>query len=209
MTDRSIYVYTLIGILIGLIVWKIGWKVHCIWFDIPIMMIIIIIIIIITMLICNLKWIRRVYRRDAALSGVHDIISWFSLLSIFLRLLKLYVGFFKSRSLGKRGFRITKKRRNKMEGIVLVARTTVFLDWKTCFNFNLSMDNKYIHYNVWEVWEWMNNFISHFTERVITYPCWGLSWTMLVQGASIIKLGRMRDFHVWILLLNIYISIMK
>ena len=45
----------------------------------------------------------------------------------------------------------------------------------------------YIHYKAWneiiypfsnfngaaiEVWEWMNNFISHFSGHVITYPCW-------------------------------------
>ena len=44
----------------------------------------------------------------------------------------------------------------------------------------------YMNYNVWgeltypfpnfdsatvEVWEWVNNFISHFSEHVITYPC--------------------------------------
>ena len=26
-----------------------------------------------------------------------------------------------------------------------------------------------------EVWEWINNFIPHFTGRVITYPCWDYS----------------------------------
>ena len=26
-----------------------------------------------------------------------------------------------------------------------------------------------------EVWKWMNNFISHFTRHVITYPCQGKS----------------------------------
>ena len=46
-----------------------------------------------------------------------------------------------------------------------------------------------IHHNVWdgmlypfpnfssctiEVWEWISNFISHFTGHVITYPCWDL-----------------------------------
>ena len=47
--------------------------------------------------------------------------------------------------------------------------------------------SNYIHYKVWdeitypfpnfnsctiEVWEWIGNFIPHFTEHVITYPCW-------------------------------------
>ena len=26
-----------------------------------------------------------------------------------------------------------------------------------------------------EVWEWMSNFIPHFTGHVIIYPCWDLS----------------------------------
>ena len=45
----------------------------------------------------------------------------------------------------------------------------------------------YIHYKMWdentypfpnfngttvEVWEWISNFIAHFTGHVITYPCW-------------------------------------
>ena len=47
--------------------------------------------------------------------------------------------------------------------------------------------SNHIHYKVWyeiihpfpninsctvEVWEWMINFIPHFTGHVITYPCW-------------------------------------
>ena len=34
-----------------------------------------------------------------------------------------------------------------------------------------------------EVWELINNFISHFTGHVITYPCWDWSWSMLVKRA--------------------------
>ena len=34
-----------------------------------------------------------------------------------------------------------------------------------------------------EVWEWISYFIPHFTEHVITYPCWELSLSMLVKGA--------------------------
>ena len=30
-----------------------------------------------------------------------------------------------------------------------------------------------------EVCEWMSNFIKHFTEHVITYPCWDLNQSML------------------------------
>ena len=26
-----------------------------------------------------------------------------------------------------------------------------------------------------EVWEWISNFILHFTGLVLTYPCWNLS----------------------------------
>ena len=33
-----------------------------------------------------------------------------------------------------------------------------------------------------EVWEWMNNFIQNFNELVITYPCWGSHYSMLVKG---------------------------
>ena len=55
----------------------------------------------------------------------------------------------------------------------------------------------YIHYNVWdeitypfsnfndatmEVRAWINNFISHFTEHMIAYPCWGYSQSTLVKG---------------------------
>ena len=57
----------------------------------------------------------------------------------------------------------------------------------TYITFNPTWISNYIHYNVWdeiiypfpnlngstvEVWEWINNFTPHFTEHVITYPCW-------------------------------------
>ena len=47
-------------------------------------------------------------------------------------------------------------------------------------------NSNYIHYKVWdestlhfpnfndaaiEVWEWISNFATHFTDQVITYPC--------------------------------------
>ena len=62
-------------------------------------------------------------------------------------------------------------------------------------NFDSSMEStcNYIQYKVWyeitwpfpnfsgatfEHYEWMSNFIPHFTGHVITYPCWDLSQTM-------------------------------
>ena len=38
------------------------------------------------------------------------------------------------------------------------------------------------------VWEWISYFIPHITERVITYPCWDLSQSMLVKGTSGVEL---------------------
>ena len=50
--------------------------------------------------------------------------------------------------------------------------------------------SNYMYHNIWdentfpfpdfngatvEVWEWISNFIPHFTEQVITYRCWNLS----------------------------------
>ena len=35
-----------------------------------------------------------------------------------------------------------------------------------------------------EVWEWISNFIPHFSGHAITYPCRDLSWTRLVKGAT-------------------------
>ena len=32
-----------------------------------------------------------------------------------------------------------------------------------------------------EVWKEISNFIIHFTMNVITYPCWGWNWSMLVK----------------------------
>ena len=36
-----------------------------------------------------------------------------------------------------------------------------------------------------EVWEWLSNFIPHFMMGVISYLCWGWSYSMLVKGAQI------------------------
>ena len=35
-----------------------------------------------------------------------------------------------------------------------------------------------------EVWEWISNFIPHYTVYVITYPYWDQSQSMLVKGAT-------------------------
>ena len=35
-----------------------------------------------------------------------------------------------------------------------------------------------------EIWERINNFISHFTEHVIIYSCWDLSYVMSVKGPA-------------------------
>ena len=40
-----------------------------------------------------------------------------------------------------------------------------------------------------EVLEWISNFIVHFTEHVITYPCWEWSSSMLVKWATGIEDG--------------------
>ena len=66
--------------------------------------------------------------------------------------------------------------------------------------------SNHIHYKKWgeisypfpnfngctnEVWEWISNFISHFTGHVISYPCWDLSQSMLVKRVPY-KLGQYR-----------------
>ena len=35
-----------------------------------------------------------------------------------------------------------------------------------------------------EVWEWISNFIPYFNEYLITYPCWDLSKSTLITGAT-------------------------
>ena len=62
----------------------------------------------------------------------------------------------------------------------------------------ISWIGNYINYNVWDeitypfpnfngctvdVWEWISNFILHIIGHVMTYPCWDLSYTMIVKGA--------------------------
>ena len=58
--------------------------------------------------------------------------------------------------------------------------------------------SNYIHYKMWDeitylfpnfngaavgVWEWIGNFVPHFTGYVIIHPCYDLSQSMLVKGA--------------------------
>ena len=68
----------------------------------------------------------------------------------------------------------------------------------TLFQSNPACISSHTHYTVYDeitysfpnfngctvdVWEWMSNFVSHFTGCVITDPCWDLSSTMLVKWA--------------------------
>ena len=56
-----------------------------------------------------------------------------------------------------------------------------------------------------EVWEWESNFIQHVTMNAITHPCWDLSWSMLVKGAT----GMFMSLLVFVqmfTLLDIYIK---
>ena len=68
----------------------------------------------------------------------------------------------------------------------------------TCFKFITTWMSNHIHYKVWneitypfinfngvtvEVYEWISNFISHFTGQVITYPCWDYSQSKLAKWA--------------------------
>ena len=34
-----------------------------------------------------------------------------------------------------------------------------------------------------KIWEWISNFIPYFTGHVVTYPCWELSYSLLLKGA--------------------------
>ena len=44
---------------------------------------------------------------------------------------------------------------------------------RTINKFSRKIPSNYIHYEVWdESWEWISNFIPHFTGYVITYPFW-------------------------------------
>ena len=69
----------------------------------------------------------------------------------------------------------------------LAKRNFKQLSQVSCVNLIPAWMSNYIHYEVWdeimyafpnikgatiEVWEWINNFILHFTGHLITYPCW-------------------------------------
>ena len=66
------------------------------------------------------------------------------------------------------------------------------------------MKSNYTHYKVWdeinyqssnfngatvEVWEWISNFISQFTKRMITYACWDESLSTSVKGFPVVCYG--------------------
>ena len=72
------------------------------------------------------------------------------------------------------------------------------------------IDN-YIGYNVWyettyqflnsngetiDVWEWICNFIPHFTGYVITYPCWDLK---LIDAFKRLLAGLCLGMQKWLL----------
>ena len=44
-----------------------------------------------------------------------------------------------------------------------------------------------------EVWEWISNFISHFTEHVITYPCLGLKLNYVSKRSPGVAIELSRD----------------
>ena len=58
-----------------------------------------------------------------------------------------------------------------------------------------------------EVWEWISNFIPHYTRCVITYPCWDKSQSMLVKGSP----GRVYGFQtviiMYLIIPNYWLSI--
>ena len=41
-----------------------------------------------------------------------------------------------------------------------------------------------------EVWEWISNFISHFTGHEVTYPCWDVSNVDYIQVMETHLAGR-------------------
>ena len=75
------------------------------------------------------------------------------------------------------------KSRDKRLSVLIIVNTWSAVASATRINFNPSMDNNHIHYDITylfpnfngvtvEVCEWISNFIAHFTKHVITYPCW-------------------------------------
>ena len=65
----------------------------------------------------------------------------------------------------------------------------------TCIiNWGIKLHYQFPNFNgaTIEIMERVSNFIPHFNVHVITYPCWDLSQSMLVKGAS-----EMKNIHVW------------
>ena len=77
---------------------------------------------------------------------------------------------------------------------VIITQGSLLLTW---INLIPAWISTYIHYKVWdeitypfrnfnycsvEVWEWINDFISHFMIDAIIYRCWDLNWSILVNG---------------------------
>ena len=61
-----------------------------------------------------------------------------------------------------------------------------------------------------EVWEWISNFISHFTGHVITYPCWDWPWYWLwrIHGSFSSNYSVHHDNEEWKKMWK-YISVYK
>ena len=79
--------------------------------------------------------------------------------------------------------------------------------------------NNYTHYKMWEditflfpnfngctveVWEWISNFISHFTEHVITYPCLGLKLNYVSKRSPGVAIELSRDRVIVSLFVSIF-----
>ena len=74
--------------------------------------------------------------------------------------------------------------------------------------------SNYTHYKVWdeiiyhfqtsmvEVWKWISNFIPHFTEHMITYPCWDLGYftndkIIFLKQVQIKKNGKNKNLDIF------------
>ena len=55
----------------------------------------------------------------------------------------------------------------------IVTWVSIYISYKLCDEITYSFSN--FKNTAVEVWEWMSNFIPHFTEYVINYTCWNLS----------------------------------
>ena len=57
-------------------------------------------------------------------------------------------------------------------------------------------------YAAFEVFEWISNFISHFTKRVIIDQCWNLSWSTLIKWLPFVNVDTITRLG-WYTLQNI------